>query len=311
MSTEADGEHRINTNVETDTAPAGLATTALRPAVRLLVQRPASLGELVTASGVSRRGVEALLASWQEDEPAEGGLKVDHEDRYRLTEPLRSRVAAEWGIDQPADDRRLCDPAMIERLTAWATDLPRPRRDLDHRPATPEGVANRLDLLATHLDLRGASILVLGARDLDAAALATDGRARRVATLDVDDAVLAAVGAADLPPKALTLRWCDVRVGLPASLTGWADLVISDPPYTPAGMEAFLAAATGALSGPEARVAISYGFGETRATLGWQVQREMLRANLALCAMWPDVVTYEGAEAIGGRADLYLLAPTG
>nr|WP_291835422.1 bis-aminopropyl spermidine synthase family protein [Candidatus Microthrix sp.] len=172
-------------------------------------------------------------------------------------------------------------------------------------------MAARLDLIDRQLDLRGANVLVLGARDLDALALAADGRVGAVAALDVDDAVLAAVGAARLSTASPTRRWCDVRVGLPASLTGWADLVVTDPPYTPAGMAAFLAVASAALAGPQSKIAVSYGFGETRATLGWQVQREMLRADLALCAMWPGAVTYDGAEAIGGRADLYLLAPTG
>ena len=132
-----------------------------------------------------------------------------------------------------------------------------------------------------------------------------------MAAVDVDDAVLGALGSADQAERSPLLRWCDVRVGLPRSLAGWADLVITDPPYTPEGMAAFLAAASDALSGPDGRVAVSYGFGETRATLGWQVQREMIRAAFAISAMWPDVVTYAGAEAIGGRADLYLLAPTG
>ena len=289
-------------------APAGLASRALRPAVELLTQRPATVGELVSAGGVSRRGIEALLNGWRAGDTP--GLDVDAET-WSLNDPLRSEVIGTWGLEQPQPAGRFLEPEVRTRLEGWARSLPRPRRELDHRPATHDGVAARLDLIDRQLDLRGANVLVLGARDLDALALAADGRVGAVAALDVDDAVLAAVGAARLSTASPTRRWCDVRVGLPASLTGWADLVVTDPPYTPAGMAAFLAVASAALAGPQSKIAVSYGFGETRATLGWQVQREMLRADLALCAMWPGAVTYDGAEAIGGRADLYLLAPTG
>lgn len=295
-------------------APAGLATTALRPVVRLLVEGPASIGELVAVSGVSRRGIEALLAGWQagadDEDPAVSGLRLE-DDRWVLDDPLRSHLINDWRLDEPDEAGRFGGPALRTRLEGWSERLAAPRRDLDHRPATFDGVAARLDLLDRHLDLRGARVLVLGGRDLDALAVAADGRASEVVAIDVDDAVLAALAAADLGERSPVLRWCDVRVGLPVSLPGWADLVITDPPYTPEGMAAFLATASAALSGPEARVAVSYGYGETRATLGWQVQREMMRAAFAVRAMWPDVVTYAGAEAIGGRADLYLLAPTG
>ncbi len=320
-------------------APAGLATTSLRPAVRLLVEGPATIGELVSVSGVSRRGIEALLAGWQpgasvrtdrsgdatgadvddsppddEEEPDAGGepsgLSLE-DDRWVLVDPLRARLIADWNLEGSDRHGAFADPALRSRLEGWSHSLAAPRRELDHRPATFDGVAARLDLLDRHLDIRGARVLVLGGRDLDALAIAADGRAAEVAAVDVDDAVLGALGTTDLAERSPLLRWCDVRVGLPRSLAGWADLVITDPPYTPEGMAAFLATAADALSGAEGRVAVSYGFGETRATLGWQVQREMMRAAFAICAMWPDVVSYAGAEAIGGRADLYLLAPTG
>lgn len=346
-------------------APAGLATTALRPAVQRLVDGPAAIGELVAASGVSRRGIEALLASWgpaagatasqspDEDsatsaqdtalsdatpgdtpahdtapdtapedtssggpasgDPASVGLRLD-DDLWTVTEPLRTRLIVDWSLEHAVEAGRFDRPEVRSNLERWSSKLPAPRRELDHRPATSVGVTARLDLLDRHLDLRGARVLLLGARDLDALAVAADGRAAEVAAVDVDDSVLGALRDAAATETELSsplLRWCDVRVGLPVSLVGWADLVITDPPYTPAGVAAFLAAAAAALAGPESRVAVSYGFGETRATLGWQVQREMVRAAFAMYAMWPDAVTYEGAEAIGGRADLYLLAPTG
>lgn len=294
-------------------APAGLATIALRPAVALLVEGPASIGELVAASGISRRGIEALLAGLTTaagDEEATPGLSLE-DDRWELSDPLRAELIEGWALDGPSESGAFTDPELHTRFEAWSLGLDAPRRDLDHRPATHDGVAARLDVLDRHLDLRGAHVLVLGGRDLDAHALAADGRAEEVAVVDVDDSVLATLGSTGLDGRGPLLRWCDVRVGLPRSLADWADLVIVNPPFTPEGMAAFLAVATDALAGPDGRVAVTYGFGETRATLGWQVQREMMRAAFAISAMWPDVVTYAGAEAIGGRADLYLLAPTG
>ncbi|MEZ5380434.1 MAG: bis-aminopropyl spermidine synthase family protein [Microthrixaceae bacterium] len=312
MSTEPPSDQPEN-GTSTDAAattgaPAGLATVALRPAIRRLVEGPATVGELVACSGVSRRGIEALLATLGTNPEA---TLVEQGERWAVSEALRNQLIAAWDLASPPPAGRFLEPAVGGQLARWAESLGRPRRELDHRPATPDGVAARLDAIDSHLDVRGANVLVLGGRDLDALVLAADGRARQVAVLDVDDATLAVLGAADTGPGQLLTRWCDVRLGLPSPWAGWADLVLTDPPYTPEGMAAFLAIARQALSGPESRIAVSYGYGETRATLGWQVQREMIRAGLALTALWPGAVTYVGAEAIGGRADLYLLAPTG
>ncbi|HBX10339.1 MAG TPA: hypothetical protein DEG13_11240, partial [Candidatus Microthrix parvicella] len=150
-------------------APAGLASRALRPAVELLTQRPATVGELVSAGGVSRRGIEALLNGWRAGDTP--GLDVDAET-WSLNDPLRSEVIGTWGLEQPQPAGRFLEPEVRTRLEGWARSLPRPRRELDHRPATHDGVAARLDLIDRQLDLRGANVLVLGARDLDALALA-------------------------------------------------------------------------------------------------------------------------------------------
>ncbi|MBK7021135.1 MAG: hypothetical protein IPH38_16470 [Candidatus Microthrix sp.] len=97
-------------------APAGLASRALRPAVELLTQRPATVGELVSAGGVSRRGIEALLNGWRAG--GTPGLDVDAET-WSLNDPLRSEVIGTWGLEQPQPAGRFLEPEVRTRLEGW------------------------------------------------------------------------------------------------------------------------------------------------------------------------------------------------
>ena len=123
------------------------------------------------------------------------------------------------------------------RAGARAARRPRPRAR-DRRT-----VLERARYLHEHYELERCRVLLVG--DHDATSLAFDVlglHPRELAVVDVDQRLLAF-----LAPDAY---FADLRVGLPAPLRGRFDLVLTDPPYSPAGVGLFAARGLEALPRP-------------------------------------------------------------
>ena len=192
----------------------------------------------------------------------------------------------------------------LQRLRERLADVPPPLADLDHVQATAETVLARVRYLHEHYELERCRVLLLG--DHDATALGFEAlglEPRELCVVDVDQRQLAFLaGAAD--------TWfADLRVGLPAPLRGRFDIVLTDPPYSPAGVGLFAARALEAMK-REARLLVAYGYPEGSPALGLKVQSELSALELVYEAVLPDFNAYEGALAIGSRAPLYVLRPT-
>jgi hypothetical protein len=173
-------------------------------------------------------------------------------------------------------------------------------------------MARRALYLAGEYELDGASVLCLGDHDLTSLAVGAAEPGAELTVVDVDERILDHVtdSAAGLGLP-LTAAWADLRLALPPSLVGTADLVFTDPPYTTEGMRLFLTRALEALrpSGHE-RLAFCFGTGERHLVKALEVQSLLGDLRLALEAMLPGFNRYDGAEAIGARSDLYLCRPT-
>jgi hypothetical protein len=136
----------------------------------------------------------------------------------------------------------------------------------------------------------------------------------RVETMvvDVDERILAYVDerAAELG-AAVRTRWADLRLGLPSSAEGFADVVVTDPPYTADGVGLFVARGVqGLREQSRGRVLLAYGASDRTPMLALKVQNTLRDLNLVSEAIYPDFNRYYGAEAIGSAADLYVLRPT-
>ncbi|WP_283133531.1 bis-aminopropyl spermidine synthase family protein [Rhizohabitans arisaemae] len=277
---------------------AGVDARRLRHALALLADgRWWTVGDLVRETATSRRTVEALLRT----------VELDHEgDRFRLTRSERY------------DDQALADPvghllaahaetvASMERLIARG---PRGRARLDHVSATAETVVRRALLLGARFWLPGSRILFVGDHDLTSVAVSMIHPEAEVLVVDIDDRILRYI--AEVTRDAVTCRWADLRLGLAPSAAGWADLTVTDPPYSPGGVGLFLARSAEALRDREhGRLVLAYGVSERTPALALKVQETIVGLNLATEAMWPDFNRYHGAQAIGSAADLYVLRPT-
>ncbi|GAA3445855.1 bis-aminopropyl spermidine synthase family protein [Planomonospora venezuelensis] len=283
---------------------AGVDGRRLRTALALLGGgRWWTLAELVRETATSRRAVEGLLRAVELERSG---------DRFRLREPLPGMAG---GTPAPADPVAHLlggHAGLLDRMERLVAGAPRGRQALDHVAATAETVVRRALLMEARFWLPGARLLCVGDHDLTSLATAMLQPRAEVAVVDVDERILAYIAeqAARYGLNVRT-RWADLRLGLPASVQGWADLAITDPPYTPEGVGLFTARAAEGLGDRErGRILLAYGAGEHTPALALKVQHELGRLNLVSEAIYPDFNRYHGAEAIGSAADLYVLRPT-
>ena len=265
-----------------------------------------SANDLVRAGGVAHSVVISLLRALEE-----GGEVARDGDRFRLLSPSHYQ-----GARAPL----LADPVahLLPEHSRTATELVRaiatgPTSDtnLDHVSATAETALRRALFLATRFDLDQRTLLCVGDHDLTSLALALVSPETRVEVVDLDERVLEHIDTvAERLGLSVRTHSADLRLGLPATLREKADVVFTDPPYTPEGVELFVRRGVEGLADPKrSRVLVAYGVSETTPKLAAATQARLMRSGLLIEAMWPDFNRYLGAESIGAASDLYVLRP--
>ncbi len=299
---------------------------APRRVVAALTERPRTLRELVQETGLPRRSVEEILACLGADlRPAAGErqvLRPHTVDHYRTMIDYAG-LRESTPIDPLAAEIHR-HGALVTALHELIAAAPRPRAELDHVPATAATIVRRAVWLASHYDLREARLLCVGDHDLTSLAIAllterdagrppaTAGGGPSVTVVDIDEDLLDYLErCARALGVTLRCRYADLRFGLPPSLASSADLVFTDPPYTPAGVSLFAARGAQALADRDrGRVLVAYGYSTRAPALGAKVQRALLDQGFVFEAVWPDFHIYDGAEAVGARAAMYVCQPT-
>jgi len=290
----------------------GVGGRPVREVVARLTEQRWTLRTLVSATGLPRRDVEAVLRALADDaeQAADGwairpGLAGEYRDRFGYAQLRRTT------LDDPLGRRLADSPGLLDEVRRLVAGVPRPLPTLDHVQATPATVARRALWLDGTFDLVGARLLCVGDHDLTGlgAALASPGLS--VTVVDLDEGLLeyvdAQAGARGLDVRCL---YGDLRLGLPPSARGSADLVFTDPPYTPEGVGLFLARGLEGLRDREhGRLVLAYGYGG-QPGLGAKVQQVVYGLHLAYEAVLPGFNRYDGAEAVGAASDLYVCRPT-
>ncbi|GIH94991.1 bis-aminopropyl spermidine synthase family protein [Planobispora siamensis] len=284
---------------------AGVDGRRLRTALALLGDgRWWTLAELVRETATSRRAIEALLRAVELERSG---------DRFRLREPLPAGLGGDaQGPADPVAHLLGGHAELLARMEELIAKAPRGRQALDHVAATADTVVRRALLMETRFWLPGARVLCVGDHDLTSLATAMLQPRAEVAVVDIDERILAYIAEqADRFGLDIRTRWTDLRLGLPPSVRGWADLAVTDPPYTPEGIGLFAARAVEGLGDRDrGRILLAYGAGEHTPALALKVQHALSALNLVNEAIYPDFNRYFGAEAIGSAADLYILRPT-
>ncbi|MEV0149589.1 MULTISPECIES: bis-aminopropyl spermidine synthase family protein [unclassified Nonomuraea] len=292
---DRDGVERLLTE-------AGVDSRRLRHALTLLCDGQWwTLADLVRETATSRRTIEALLREVRLEHSGDDRFRVPPADSPGYQDLLAMAPPPEDPVAHLLPHYR----HVLERLTELVASGPRSRHALDHVAATPETVLRRALLLGARFWLPGARLLCVGDHDLTSLAVKLVHPETDVTVVDIDERILRHIDAQDLGVRT---RWADLRLGLPPSATDH-DLAVTDPPYTPEGVGLFVARALEGLK-PDGRVLLAYGASERTPALALKVQGALSALNLSYEAIYPDFNRYDGAEAIGSAADLYVLRPT-
>lgn len=293
----------------------GVHGRGARRAIGLLTRDWHTLAELIRRTALPRRSVEDLLTALGTDLDRRGDdLRITPNrvpDYLALADDGNATTEAAPHITTDADTAD--EDAALAAIARDIAGGPPPTPAMDHVPADAETVLRRAQWFDTRYLLDGARVLILGDHDLTSLALCARRPELAVTVVDLDERVLAYVdGLAAERGYDIRCLHADLRFGLPPTATGWADLVFSDPPYTPEGMALFAARGVAALRDPvhAGRLVLAYGYSTRSPALGLKVQQELLRAGLVFEAILPSFHRYHGAQAIGSAADLYVCQPT-
>lgn len=273
-----------------------------RVALARLDRGGVTLAELIMETALPRRVVEELLERLADD-------LVRERDQLHLDRTKAPLYRDRFGLAGLLPDDHDRPPVeLIIRMQAIIDAAPAPVRSFDHVPATAETVLRRARWLDRTFDLAGATVLFVGDHDLTSVGLTLVAPAARPVVVDLDERLLAFLAE---QPGPIACRWADLRFGLPADLHETADLIFTDPPYTPDGVRLFLLRGLAGLRDRRlGRLLLAYGFGSHQPALGLAVQRELTSLALAYEAILPHFNRYHGAQAVGSAADLYQLRPT-
>lgn len=288
----------------------------IRHLLALLTGEPMNLAALVQRSALPRRTVESVLA-------ALGGDLSRSGDHVRIAPAQVPAYRQRFGYEQllrtePADPlaARLSEAAaIVKTMTELIAEAPPARTDLDHVPATPETAARRALWLDSTYDLAGAVLLFVGDHDLTSLAVAQVSPDAELIVVDIDEATLEFIDtqASRLGRPGASIRCLagDLRFGLPERAAGSADLVFTDPPYTPEGVELFVARGLKGLANRDnGAVVMAYGHSDLHPALGFGAQSAAHRLGLVYEAVLPRFNRYAGAQAVGSSSALYVWRPT-
>lgn len=266
-----------------------------------LADRQAPLDSLIRDCGMSRKSVERILSAAGDD--------VTHDaDGYAL----RTNVAASYAsrfLSRPETVEAAAETEIADLVAA----APAAKERFDHIVATPDTASRRARWLDGAYDLGENRLLFLGDHDLTSLAAGIVNRSMSAAVVDVDEDLLAYIdGNARRLGLDIRCYYADIRFSLPPDVAGSADIVFTDPPYTPDGVALFARRAIESLRDREfGNVVMSYGFSERTPALGRKVQSALGKLGMVHEAILPGFNTYYGAQAIGSRSDLYVSRPTG
>jgi hypothetical protein len=201
---------------------------------------------------------------------------------------------------------------LTERIAGLIATAPAANEALDHVSATAETATRRAIWLDATYDLAGAHLVCVGDHDLTSLAVSVIRPECRVSVVDIDERLLEYIAAQAAEAGASIECWyADLRFGLPPVLAESADLVFTDPPYTPEGVSLFLGRGAQALRDRgNGRLVMAYGFSPLSPALGVKVQRAVHDLDLAVEAILPAFNRYNGAQAVGSASDLYVCQPT-
>ena len=201
----------------------------------------------------------------------------------------------------------------IKLLKRYDGRRPLPDRKYDQFTATIETTVRRTSLLDWFGDITGKRLLFLGDDDFTSIAVANTKKASRVTTLDIDNRIIDTIREVAINENLeIDLESYDAQKVLPTTYYQKYDVVFTDPPYTPEGIELFVSRAVNALdsSNQSARIYICYGNSDRAKERFLPVYEAFSSSGLMIRWIFDKFNRYNGAESIGSSSSLYVLDTT-
>jgi predicted methyltransferase len=206
------------------------------------------------------------------------------------------------------------------RLDIWFARNPTVDVTLDQSHCTPDTNLRRALYMQTQGALAGKAVLLLGDDDSVSLAVGLVGQVlspgaagrltRRLAVVDTDERILAHLRrAAAAEGFVVETLQHDLRAPLPPDLLGQFDTVMTDPPYTLAGLELFVSRAVSALT-PEPGKQLFPSFGHRAPAEQVALQSRLAAMGLAVTEVLPGFNEYRGAGVLAGVSQLIYAVTT-
>lgn len=291
----------------------GAHSRAHRQVLAALADGNTSLDVLVRDSALPRRVVEALLRLLGDDLRSANdvlSIRPDRIGQYRKRFDLDQ--LHQTALLDPADERLEGSAPLLKLMSDIIAAGPKPVRALDHVPATPATAVRRALWMDGSFDLAGSTLLCIGDHDLTSIATCLVNPDVKVIVVDIDENLLSFIDK-EASRRGLNIQtaYADFRLGIPSLALESADLVFTDPPYTPEGVRLFLARGLqGLRDRANGRLLMAYGYGSHQPTLGLKVQQAVQSLSIVYEAILPHFNRYVGAQAVGSASDMYVCRPT-
>ena len=188
-----------------------------------------------------------------------------------------------------------------------------PVRKYDQFTATPETVSRRVNLLNFLGDIRGKRILFLGDDDFTSVLTAGLDISKRIVVLDIDSRILNSIN--DISAENnfnIEIFEHDLKNPLPKEMVGKFDVVFTDPPYTPEGINVFTSRAIDALdkNNLTARIYFCYGNSDRAKERFLPIYEIVVQSGLMVRYVFDKFNRYTGAESIGSSSSLFITEVT-
>ncbi len=196
----------------------------------------------------------------------------------------------------------------LKKAKSFFTNRPAPNRLFDQFLATEETVLQRGLLLRRRGHILGQRLIFLGDDDFTSLTVAFWQEAKRILVVDIDKKVLNLIReVADKEKLKVEALYYDLRQPLPPHLRANFDVVFTDPPYTPAGVNLFLSRGIEALEAKSSSVLYCcYGQSERAREKTLLIQEEINKMGLLVREKLFNFNRYFGASSIGSASSLYI-----
>lgn len=257
-------------------------------------------------------------------------LNIFKQDKgIRCTKEAEVMIETQWGLSGfnaklyhdilNSEDPMSLLQDVADTLKSVFDSRPEVNVQLDQSHATLETSLRRAILCLRYNVVFNKQILFLGDDDLVSIALSLilkklylrNHQTKTVFTvIEIDERLLQYVDSvAESYQLPIEVHKVDLREPLANELLDSFDCFFTDPPYTIPGVKLFLSRGISALR-PEAKLPIFFSFGHKPPNFSLEMQRILTDMGLIIAEVIPDFNTYEGAEILGNKSQMFVLRTT-